>query len=100
MRTRYVPQPSRLFQDAHLPQILLNGSRLGMIAAVSGSYLLLMLLAPGFYEPIRKAANRLVGFGATEQNPVTSVFAGAASGVVGGCLFDTLDRTPRLISFL
>jgi hypothetical protein len=55
---------------------------------------------PGFYEPIRKAANRLVGFGATEQNPVTSVFAGAASGVVGGCLFDALDRTPQLISVL
>ena len=57
------------------------------------------MLVPGFYEPIRKAANRLVGFGATEQNPVTSVFAGAASGVVGGCLFDTL-RSHAKIDFL
>jgi hypothetical protein len=55
---------------------------------------------PGFYEPFRRAVNRLVGLGATEQNPATSVFAGAASGVVGGCFFDTLDRTPKLITSL
>ena len=44
--------------------------------------------SPGFYEPIRKATNRLVGSNAMEQIPITSVFAGAASGVIGGCLFD------------
>ena len=55
---------------------------------------------PGFYEPIRKATNRFVGLSATEQSPVTSVFAGAASGVVGGRLFNTLHHMPRLISFL
>ncbi|KAI0004194.1 oxaloacetate carrier [Russula compacta] len=57
---------------AYAYQILLNGSRLG------------------FYEPIRKATNQLVGLGAKEQNPVTSVFAGAASGVVGAVLGNPL----------
>ena len=44
----------------------------------------LMPLVPGFYEPIRKATNQLVGANATDQIPITSIFAGAASGVVGG----------------
>lgn len=44
----------------------------------------------GFYEPIRKAANQFVGLNAMQQNPFTSVFAGAASGAVGGCFFDPL----------
>jgi len=57
---------------AYAYQILLNGSRLG------------------FYEPIRKATNRFVGLSATEQTPVTSVFAGAASGVVGAVLGNPL----------
>ncbi|KAI0283413.1 mitochondrial carrier [Russula aff. rugulosa BPL654] len=48
--------------------ILLNGSRLG------------------FYEPIRRATNRLVGSNAMEQIPVTSVFAGAASGAYSPAL--------------
>ncbi|KAI0274787.1 oxaloacetate carrier [Gloeopeniophorella convolvens] len=57
---------------AYAYQILLNGSRLG------------------FYEPIRKATNRLVGMGPMEQNPVTSVFAGAASGAIGASLGNPL----------
>jgi solute carrier family 25 protein 34/35 len=57
-----------------------------------------MLPLPGFYEPIRKAMNRFVGLSATEQTPVTSVLAGAASGVVGGRLFNTTHHMPRLIS--
>ncbi|KAI9462423.1 oxaloacetate carrier [Lactarius psammicola] len=56
------------------PAILLNGSRLG------------------FYEPIRKTANQFVGLDTKEQSPFTSVFAGAVSGAVGGCFFDTLCR--------
>ena len=58
----------------------------------------LILLISGFYEPIRRATNRLVGLDAMEQLPVTSVFAGAASGVIGGCLFNTLYRIPGLIA--
>ncbi|KAI0001885.1 mitochondrial carrier [Russula vinacea] len=53
---------------AYAYQILLNGCRLG------------------FYEPIRRATNQLIGSNAKEQIPVTSVFAGAASGVVGAIL--------------
>ena len=49
----------------------------------------------GFYEPIRKTANQFVGLNAKQQNPFTSVFAGAASGAVGGCFFDPLSRTPE-----
>jgi hypothetical protein len=48
---------------------------------------------PGFYEPFRKAINQLVGLSTNEQNPVTSVVAGAASGAVGGCPFDTVSYT-------
>ena len=55
-------------------------------------------LSPGFYEPIRRATNQLIGSNAKEQIPVTSVFAGAASGVVGGWAFDILYRVPKLIS--
>jgi hypothetical protein len=69
------------------------------IHSVSGSHSFLTLPVPGFYEPIRKATNQLVGLSATDQSPVTSVFAGAASGVVGGCLFYTLYRTQELIYF-
>jgi solute carrier family 25 protein 34/35 len=46
--------------------MLLNGSRLG------------------FYEPIRKTVNSVLGFTPTDQIAYTSVMAGAASGVVGG----------------
>ena len=56
---------------------------------------LLSLLGPvsGFYEPIRKTANQFFGLNTKEQSPFTSVFAGAASGAVGGCcFFDTLCR--------
>lgn len=49
----------------------------------------------GFYEPIRKTANQFVGLDTKEQSPFTSVFAGAASGAVGGCFFDTLYRAPE-----
>ncbi|KAI9512876.1 oxaloacetate carrier [Russula earlei] len=57
---------------AYAYQILLNGSRLG------------------FYEPIRRTTNQLFGLTPNEQNPVTSVFAGAASGVVGAILGNPL----------
>ncbi|KAG8876268.1 Mitochondrial oxaloacetate carrier protein [Tulasnella sp. 331] len=53
---------------AYVYQILLNGSRLG------------------FYEPIRKATNRMVGQLPGEQLAATSLAAGAASGVVGAML--------------
>jgi solute carrier family 25 protein 34/35 len=61
-------------------------------------YSFLMPSIPGFYEPIRRATNQLVGSDAKEQIPVTSVFAGAASGVVGGCAFDILYHVLELIS--
>ena len=57
-------------------------------SAISRLCSLLMPPVPGFYEPIRKATNQLVGSNAKEQIPVTSIFAGAASGAVGGCPFD------------
>ncbi|KAI0322992.1 oxaloacetate carrier [Amylostereum chailletii] len=57
---------------AYAYQILLNGSRLG------------------FYEPFRKAINRMVGFSPLDQVPVTSVAAGAASGAVGASLGNPL----------
>ena len=48
---------------------------------------------PGFYEPIRKTANQFAGLNAKEQSPFTSIFAGAASGVIGGCFFRTVPST-------
>ncbi|KAI0304745.1 oxaloacetate carrier [Russula brevipes] len=57
---------------AYAYQLLLNGSRLG------------------FYEPFRKAINQLVGLSTNEQNPVTSVVAGAASGAVGAIIGNPL----------
>nr|VWO98483.1 Putative GAL4-like transcriptional activator [Ganoderma boninense] len=47
------------------PAILMNGSRLG------------------FYEPIRRNINSLVGAKATDQIPITSIMSGAASGIIG-----------------
>jgi hypothetical protein len=38
----------------------------------------------GFYEPIRKQTNRLFGATPKEQIAVSSVAAGALSGVIGG----------------
>lgn len=38
----------------------------------------------GFYEPFRLSLNRLVGLAPTDQVPITSIAAGAASGGVGG----------------
>lgn len=67
-------------------------------SAISRLYSFLMPPVPGFYEPIRRATNQLIGSNAKEQIPVTSVFAGAASGVVGGWAFDILYRVPKLIS--
>jgi solute carrier family 25 protein 34/35 len=64
----------RGLSPAYAYQLLLNGSRLG------------------FYEPIRKTTNQLVGLDTMQQNPFTSVFAGAASGAVGGYFFDPLYR--------
>ncbi|EIN13901.1 oxaloacetate carrier [Punctularia strigosozonata HHB-11173 SS5] len=57
---------------AYAYQILLNGSRLG------------------FYEPIRHSINRLLGWSPTEQVPITSLLAGAASGAVGASLGNPL----------
>ncbi|KAJ8469400.1 hypothetical protein ONZ51_g9011 [Trametes cubensis] len=51
---------------AYVYQILMNGSRLG------------------FYEPIRRQCNKLIGADPTDQIPFTSVFSGAASGIIGG----------------
>ncbi|KAI0059453.1 oxaloacetate carrier [Artomyces pyxidatus] len=62
----------RGLSPAYAYQILLNGSRLG------------------FYEPIRHAVNRAVGLSPSDQHPVTSVFAGAASGAVGASLGNPL----------
>ncbi|KAG2156579.1 mitochondrial carrier domain-containing protein [Suillus bovinus] len=47
------------------PATLLNGSRLG------------------FYEPFRRAINRSIGRSITDQIPLTSAAAGAASGIIG-----------------
>ncbi|KAJ3488337.1 hypothetical protein NLI96_g2918 [Meripilus lineatus] len=57
---------------AYVYQILLNGSRLG------------------FYEPFRRSVNRFFGFAPTDQIPITSIAAGAASGAVGGILGNPL----------
>ncbi|KZT30777.1 mitochondrial carrier [Neolentinus lepideus HHB14362 ss-1] len=57
---------------AYAYQILLNGSRLG------------------FYEPFRHTINRVIGRSPTEQIPITSVVAGAASGAVGASLGNPL----------
>ncbi|KAI0783290.1 oxaloacetate carrier [Abortiporus biennis] len=51
---------------AYVYQILLNGSRLG------------------FYEPFRRKLNSVFGLNPTDQVPITSFVAGAASGAVGG----------------
>ncbi|ETW87136.1 hypothetical protein HETIRDRAFT_166666 [Heterobasidion irregulare TC 32-1] len=57
---------------AYAYQILLNGSRLG------------------FYEPFRHALNRAIGLSPSDQFPITSVIAGAASGAVGASLGNPL----------
>ncbi|TFY81527.1 hypothetical protein EWM64_g2489 [Hericium alpestre] len=57
---------------AYVYQILLNGSRLG------------------FYEPFRQSLNRAVGLSPNGQYGVTSIAAGAASGVIGACLGNPL----------
>ncbi|TDL28104.1 oxaloacetate carrier [Rickenella mellea] len=57
---------------AYIYQILLNGSRLG------------------FYEPLRRGFNRLVGRPSAEQIAATSLTAGAASGVIGASLGNPL----------
>ncbi|KAF5323380.1 hypothetical protein D9611_005597 [Ephemerocybe angulata] len=57
---------------AYAYQILLNGSRLG------------------FYEPFRHGINKMFGWSATDQIPLTSVLAGATSGAVGATLGNPL----------
>ncbi|KAF8846094.1 mitochondrial carrier [Paxillus ammoniavirescens] len=57
---------------AYTYQILLNGSRLG------------------FYEPFRRTINRAIGRPVTDQIPLTSIAAGAASGAVGAALGNPL----------
>ncbi|KAI6120655.1 mitochondrial carrier domain-containing protein [Pisolithus croceorrhizus] len=52
--------------------MLLNGSRLG------------------FYEPFRRTINRVIGRPVTDQIPLTSVAAGAASGAFGAALGNPL----------
>jgi hypothetical protein len=80
MRTRYVPRLSRLFQDAHLPQILLNGSRLGMVAAVSGPYLFLMLLSQGSMN--RFVRLRIDLLGSAQRNKIQSLLSSLVRPVV------------------
>ncbi|KAI0652480.1 mitochondrial carrier [Trametes meyenii] len=53
---------------AYVYQILMNGSRLG------------------FYEPIRRRCNKIIGASVTDQIPLTSIFSGAASGIIGASL--------------
>ncbi|KAI1793119.1 mitochondrial carrier [Ganoderma leucocontextum] len=53
---------------AYIYQILMNGSRLG------------------FYEPIRRNVNSLIGAKPTDQIPLTSLMSGAASGVIGASI--------------
>ncbi|KAF8515844.1 oxaloacetate carrier [Hysterangium stoloniferum] len=62
----------RGLSPAYLYQFLLNGSRLG------------------FYEPLRRSINRVVGLSPTDQVPITSLLAGAASGVIGASLGNPL----------
>jgi len=62
----------RGLSPAYAYQILLNGSRLG------------------FYEPLRHSVNRFVGFAPTDQVPITSIAAGAASGAVGAAFGNPL----------
>lgn len=45
----------------------------------------------GFYEPFRQTINHAFGWTATEQIPVTSLVAGAASGAVGGVFYHGAD---------
>ncbi|KIK30188.1 hypothetical protein PISMIDRAFT_671325 [Pisolithus microcarpus 441] len=52
--------------------MLLNGSRLGL------------------YEPFRRTINRIIGRPVTDQIPLTSVTAGAASGALGAALGNPL----------
>ena len=63
-------------------QILLNGSRLGVYAALMTTAR--TDLNTGFYEPIRHSINHLAGYSAEIQIPFTSVLAGALSGAIGG----------------
>jgi hypothetical protein len=65
-----------------LNKILLNGSRLGEI--LRGFCVRHLWYLTGFYEPVRRNINRAFGLSPTEQVPVTSLMAGAASGAVGG----------------
>ncbi|KAH7930928.1 mitochondrial carrier [Leucogyrophana mollusca] len=57
---------------AYMYQILMNGSRLG------------------FYEPLRRTLNRFIGISPTDQLPLTSLAAGAASGAVGASIGNPL----------
>ncbi|KAI0640898.1 oxaloacetate carrier [Trametes meyenii] len=57
---------------AYFYQVLLNGSRLG------------------FYEPSRRALNRLLGYSPTQQSTITSMSAGSISTVLGSCLGNPL----------
>ncbi|KAH7886061.1 mitochondrial carrier domain-containing protein [Phlebopus sp. FC_14] len=62
----------RGLSPAYAYQILLNGSRLG------------------FYEPFRRSINRAISRPLTDQIPLTSLLAGAASGAVGASLGNPL----------
>jgi len=73
MSTKFVDTSRSIFETHGHIQMLLNGSRLG------------------FYEPIRRTVNSVLGFTPTDQIAYTSVMAGAASGVVGG------ERSPCFV---
>lgn len=74
MSTKFVDTFHSIFETHGYIQMLLNGSRLG------------------FYEPIRRTVNSVLGFTPTDQIAYTSVIAGAASGVVGGKNLRVLRR--------
>ncbi|KAI0669099.1 oxaloacetate carrier [Trametes maxima] len=57
---------------AYFYQVLLNGSRLG------------------FYEPSRRALNKLLGYSSTQQSTLTSMSAGSISTILGSCLGNPL----------
>jgi hypothetical protein len=57
---------------AYVYQVLVNGARLG------------------FYEPLRRSSNTVLGINPEEQNAFTSVLAGASSGVIGSVMANPL----------
>ena len=58
----------------------------------------LLKLIAGFYEPLRKSFNRVFGIQPEEQRLLTSVTAGAFTGMIGGEPLATSQRlTDQLV---